>query len=92
MSRRAEFLEQQIVRLMADRVGVPDARKRAVVRETASAAHAELLLTYWMRETFGEDDIEKIAGADLDRALRYIRTVAAMLEERSQARRVVGES
>ncbi|MEQ8603495.1 MAG: hypothetical protein RIB45_09250 [Marivibrio sp.] len=77
---------------MTDRVGVSDARKRVIVQETARAAHAELLLTYWLRETIGADDLERISGADLDRALRYIRTVAAMLQERADGRRAVGES
>lgn len=87
MKRRVEYLESRITDLIGERLGTPDAHKRTVIRETASAAHAELLLVYWMRETFGEEDLERIAGADLDRTMRYIRTVAHMLQEQADAHR-----
>lgn len=87
MKRRVEYLESCIADLIGERLGTPDAQKRSVIHETARAAHAELLLVYWLRETFGEEDVERLSGADLDRTMRYIRTVAHMLQEQAETHR-----
>lgn len=81
MTSRTDFLRDELRKLLQEAQPVTDAAKRTAIRETASATHAELLLRYWLREHYGTSDLEAIEGFALDRAMRYINTVARMLTE-----------
>ncbi len=73
-------LREELRQLLRAAHPVSDASKRTAIRETARVTHSELLLKYWLKESYGTTDLEAIEGFALDRTMRYIHTVAHMLD------------
>lgn len=73
-------LREELRQLLRAAHPVNDASKRAAIRETARVTHSELLLRYWLKESYGTTDFQDIEGFALDRTMCYIHTVAHMLD------------
>ena len=75
-----DFLRDELRKLLREAQPISEQAKRQAVQETAKATHSELLLKYWLKENFATTNLDDIEGFALDRAMRYMNTVAQMLD------------